>query len=144
MKILAVLAVLLGVMALLKAPADNDIQETSHKALAMNYANYRNAVFLYVQAHKGFSGDIPLSSLSLPESWRMLRTWKARVHDGCCYVFGEATPEEGEAVRKFFQGSFAVGLASGGRLVPALAPHPVPIPSFVPEGSLVSVMEVSS
>lgn len=143
MKILAVLAVLLGVMALLKPPADNDIQETSHKALAVNYGVYRNAVFLFVQAHKEVSGDVPLSSLSLPESWRMLRTWKARVQDGCCYVYGEATPEEVEAVRRLFQGSFAVGLASGGRLVPALAPHVIPIPSFVPEGNLVSVVEVS-
>lgn len=142
MKILAVLAVLLGVMALLKPPADNDIQETSHKALAVNYGVYRNAVFLFVQAHKEVSGDVPLSSLSLPESWRMLRTWKARVQDGCCYVYGEATPEEVEAVRRLFLGSFAVGLASGGRIVPSLAPHPVPVPSFIPDGNLVSVTEV--
>lgn len=142
MKALAVLAVLLGVMALLKAPADNDIQETSYKALAVNYAIYRNAAFLFVQAHKGFNGDIPLASLNLPESWRMLRTWKARVQNNCCYVYGDASPEEVEAVRRLFQGSFAVGLVSGGRIVPALAPHPVSVPAFVPDGNLVSVVEV--
>lgn len=142
MKALAVLFFLLGVLAIMQRPAENDVETASMRGLAVNYAVYRNAAFLFAQAHKGFSGDIPLSSLNLPESWRALRPWKARVQDGCCYVYGEATPKEVEAVRRLFLGSFAVGLANGGRIVPSLAPHPVPVPSFIPDGNLVSVTEV--
>ena len=143
MKALAVLAVLIGVMALLRIPANRDVQEVSHESVATNYAVYRNAAFQFAFAHKGYSGDIPLASLSLPESWRMARTWHARMLDGCCYVYGEASPEEAEAVRRLFRGSFAIGLAYGGRLAPATGPHPVPVPSLVPNGNLVSVVEVS-
>lgn len=142
MKALAVLAVLFGVMALLRIPADNSVQEASHEIVATNYAIYRNAAFLFAFAHKGYSGDIPPASLALPEGWRMLRTWHARMQGGYCYVYGEASPDEVEAVRRLFRGSFAVGLADRGRLVPA-GPTPVSVPSFIPNGNLASVVEVS-
>lgn len=140
MKALAVVALLFGVLAILSRPADYDMKDASYRGIALNYAVYRNAVFLFVYGNKGFSGDVPLSSLNLPESWRMLRTWKARVQGGRCYVYGEASPEEVEAVRQLFQGSFAVGMADGGRIVPVMG-NPVPVPGFVPAGNLVSVTE---
>lgn len=140
MKALAVLVLLLGVMALLQRPADFSAEEAARRIVAMNYAMYRKAVFSFVRANKGFSGEIPLASLELPASWRALRPWHARVQGGFCYVYGSASPQEAEAVRQLFRESLAVGLADQGRIVPALR-HPVPIPAFVPNGSIVSVTE---
>lgn len=70
--------------------------------MAVNYAIYRNEVFRYVYEHRGLSGDIPLASLNMPESWRALRAWRARVDAGRCYVYGEASPQEIAAVRPAF------------------------------------------
>ncbi len=141
MKALAVLVLLLGVMALLQRPADFSAEEA--RIVAMNYAIYRQATLAFVRANKGFSGEIPLASLDLPASWRALRPWHARVQGGFCYVYGEASPQEAEAVRQLFRESLAVGLADQGRIVPALR-HPVPVPAFVSNGSVVSVTEAGA
>ncbi len=94
MKALAVFAMLLGVMALLQQPADFSREESGSRAIAVNYAIYRNEVFRHVHG-------------------------------------------------QLFHGSFALGQANSGRLVPAPAHGtPVPVPGFIPDGSLVSVTEV--
>ena len=143
MKALAVVALLLGVMALLQHPADSAREESGARTIAGKYAIYRNEVFRHVYGRSGISGDSALSALHMPESWRPLRQWRARVDGGRCYVYGEATPQEIAAVRQLFQGSFALGQASAGRLVPAPAHGAaVPVPGFIPDGSLVSVTEV--
>lgn len=139
MKALAVLVLLLGFTALLQRPADFSAEEAARRIVAMNFAAYRTAALAFVQANKGFSGEIP-SSLDLPAGWRALRPWRARVQGGFCYVYGPASPQEAEAVRQLFRESLAVGLADQGRIVPALK-HPVPVPAFVPSGSVVSVTE---
>lgn len=143
MKAFAVFAILLGVMALLQRPGDSSYEESGYRAIAVNYAIYRNEVFRHVYDQHGVSGDIPLAALNMPDTWRPLRQWRARVEGGRCYVYGTATPQEIAAVRQLFQGSFALGQANGGRLVPApVHGTAVPLPGFVPEGSLVSVTEV--
>ena len=138
MKALAVLLLLLGVAALLQRQEEEDGAHGARRAVAVNYAVYRNAVFLYVYAHTEHRGAVPLASLALPAGWRALRPWAARVDGGRCYVYGAASPEEVAAVREIFRGSFALGMASGGRLVPQL----VAVPAFIPDGCLVSVTEV--
>lgn len=141
MKALAVLFFLLGVAALLQRPAEFSHEEASHRAIAVNYAIYRNEVFLHVYANRGLSGDIPLSTLNMPESWQALRAWRSRVDGGRCYVYGEASQEEIAAVRDLFHGSFAIGMASNGRLIPVQG-NAIALPSFIPNGCLVSVTEV--
>lgn len=143
MKALAVFALLLGVIALMHWPSDYSREESGSRAVAINYALYRNEVFRHVYGQEGISGDIALSALNLPESWHPLRQWRARVDGGRCYVYGDATPQEIAAVRQLFQGSFALGQASSGRLVPApVHGAAVTVPGFIPDGSLVSVTEV--
>ena len=130
-------------MALLQRPADYSREESGYRAIAVNYVIYRNEVFRHVYDHHCVTGDIPLTVLNMPDTWRPLRQWRARVEGGRCYVYGAATPQEIAAVRQLFQGSFALGQANGGRLVPApVNGTAVPLPGFVPEGSLVSVTEV--
>lgn len=141
MKALAVFMLLLGVVAMLHRPADIT-GNAAYQSVAVNYGIYRSAVFRYVAANRGHSGAIPQAALALPASWQALRVWRARVDAGRCYVYGEASHEEIATVRDMFRGSFALGMASNGRLVPALGSSAVPVPAWVPDGNLVSVTGV--
>lgn len=140
MKALMVLGLLLGVLAMLSRGPEPDYAEREPKAriVALNYAVYRNQAFLYAHKHKGFSGVVPLSALDLPSEWRALRPWTARMESGRCYVYGTASAEEIEAVRELFKGSFAVGRAESGRLMPD---GKATLPGFIPANSLVSIAE---
>lgn len=140
MKALMVLGLLLGVMAML-ARTSGDFTEREPRAqiIALNYAMYRNQAFLYAHKHKGFNGVVPLSALDLPSEWRALRPWLTRIEAGRCYVYGTASAEEIEAVRELFKGSFAVGRAEGGRLMPD---GKAVLPGFIPANSLVSIAGV--
>ena len=142
MKALAVLGLLLGLLLIFQRPYEAAHEESAAQAVAMDFGLFRNAVFRFVQNNRSHSGEIPLSDLSLPESRRPLRDWKARVEGGVCYVYGEATPEEAEAARQIFQGSLSIGMAENGRLIPVLTTTPIPVPAFVPNGNLVSVTEM--
>lgn len=140
MKIMAVLAFLLGVMAILSPSVSyRDEYAPAARSIALNYAVYRNAAFLYALKHKP-NGSIPRTSLELPAGWHAMRTWNVRVEGGRCYVWGPASAEEISATWEFFQGSFAVGRAENGRLMPD---GRTSLPAFIPVGSLVSVVEVN-
>lgn len=139
MKIMAVLALLLGVMAILSPSVSHrDDYAPAARTIALNYAVYRNAAFLYALKHKP-GGTISQSVLELPDGWHALRAWSARMEGGYCYVYGPASAEEIAAAWELFQGSFAVGRAENGRLTPDGL---TPLPSFIPAGSLASVVEV--
>lgn len=140
MKILAVLALLLGVLAILSPAASHrDAFAPAARSVALNYAIFRNAAFLHAQTHKP-NGTISPAVLELPPEWHALRAWSARVEGGRCYVYGPASAEEIAAARELFQGSFAVGRAENARLTPDGI---VPLPAFIPAGNLASVIEVN-
>lgn len=141
-KALAVLGLLLGFLFLLQRPYDAAHEDAAAKAVAVDFGLFRNEVFRFVAAHRDHDGEIPLEDLSLPASRRPLRQWRARVDNGRCYVYGDASLEEMEAARQLFWTSLALGMAENGRLVPVLTPSPIAVPAFVPNGSLVSVTEM--
>ncbi len=141
MKALAVIMVILGVMAMLYFGNEDSQNSQRAEAIALNFAIYRNEVHRYVFNKHKTSGDVPTASLDLPAAWMMLRPWHARVETGCLYVWGEASPEEIALVRDLYWGSYAIGRASGGRLVPSYG-GTTPVPSFVPEDNIVSVVSV--
>ena len=141
MRPVVLLIFLIGVGAMIQRAVDFSSDESSSSAVAVNYAIYRNEVFRYVYENNGLAGDIPLAVLDLPESWRALRNWRARVDAGRCYVYGNASMQEIMAVRQLFRGSFALGMASNGRLVPVMG-NVINVPGFIPEGSLVSITEI--
>lgn len=122
--------------------SDDFQKEASVKTVAVNYAIYRNEVFRYVFSHKGFTGEIPLAALNMPQSWIALRPWRSRVEANRCYVFGQASQEEILAIRQLFMGSFALGMVQNGQLVPLMG-NPIPVPASIPNGSLASVTEVN-
>lgn len=144
MKIFALLGIILLALAML-APDLSDpetARDRSAAAVAMNYALFREAVFYRVFV-EGYKNDrtISLSELDMPDAWISLRPWRARVEAGKCVVWGEATETEISETRRLFQGSLAVGRNENGRIRP-WAENPVSVPSFVPEGSLVTVVNL--
>ena len=90
---------------MIQRTVDFSSDESSYSAIAVNYAIYRNEVFRYVYGNNGIAGDIPLAVLDLPENWRALRNWRARVDVGRCYVYGDASIQEVMAVRQLFRGA---------------------------------------
>lgn len=141
MKPVVLLVFLIGIGAMIQRTVDFYYGESSYSAIAVNYAIYRNEVFRYVYGNNGVAGDIPLAVLDFPDSWRALRNWRARVDAGRCYVYGDASIQEVMAVRQLFRGSFALGMASNGRLVPVMG-NVISVPGFIPNGSLVSITEI--
>jgi hypothetical protein len=141
MKALVVLAFLMGVMAMIRFVPMEPVDSQRARAIAVNYAAYRNAVYLHVFNGNKASGSIAAASLNLPAGFALLRSWQARIDAGCLYVWGPASSEEIEATRDLFWGSQAVGCADGGKLEPGHG-GTTPVPSFVPDGSLVSVVGI--
>ena len=139
MKILAILTFLLGVLAMIQFIPRDPVDAQKAQAIALNYAVYRNEVYRYVFPNNRTPGDIPLAALSLPVGWTPLRPWVARVDNNRLYVWGPASSDEIEAARDLFWGSLAIGRADSGHLEPGHA-GTTPVPSFVPNGSLVSVV----
>lgn len=142
MKAIAILTFMLGVMSLLHFTPSETVDEQLSHAIALNYAVFRNAVYVHVFSGNKEPGDISRSSLDLPEAWKALRQWQARIDDERLYVWGPASSEEIERTRDLFWGSLAVGRADGGRLEPGHG-GTTPVPSFVPDGNLVSVVGVN-
>lgn len=145
MKALVVFGILLGVIAMLGIQVFSSSQTENTNSVAVNYGIYRNAVFEHVIKTPTAINTIPLAALSLPAGWQALRTWEHRITAGnprFCYVYGPASMQEINAVRKLFMGSFAVGYKQEGVLYP-LHGSQVPLPGFIPDGFLVSVIEVS-
>lgn len=141
MKALAVLMILLGLLATLRFRGMDSQDDQRAATIAANFAVYRNEVHRYVfNGHKA-PGDIATAFLDLPSSWSMLRPWHARIEAGCLYIWGEASPEEIAVVRDLYWGSYAIGHAAAGRLVPSYG-GVTPIPAFVSEGNIVSVVRV--
>jgi hypothetical protein len=145
MKALAVLAFFVGVMAMMFSHLDwlhkADGGNPSAKATALNYVIFRNHANWYALTHPAISGDISSSAINLPAGWRPARSWQARVVSGRSYVWGPAASEEISAVRQLLWGSQAVGRNDNGRLAPGNGAV-IPIPSFVGNGNLVSVISL--
>lgn len=139
MKIIATLMFLLGVLSMVQIVPRDSVEDQKAKAIALNFAAYRNGVFQYVFPQHKASGDIPLSVLSLPAGWTPLRPWAARVDNQRLYVWGPASPEEVKEARELFWGSLAIGQALNGHVEPGYG-GVTPVPGFVPPGSLVSVV----
>ncbi|WP_043640225.1 type IV pilus biogenesis protein PilM [Desulfovibrio sp. TomC] len=141
MKALAVLMILLGLLATLRFRGMDSQDDQRTETIAANFAVYRNEVHRYVFNSHKTPGEIATASLDLPTGWSMLRPWHARIEAGCLYVWGEASPEEIAVVRDLYWGSYAIGRAAAGRLFPSYG-GVTPVPAFVSEGDIVSVVSV--
>lgn len=145
MKSLVVFALLIGVMAMVSLNIFTERGSTTVKSIAVNYGVYRNAVFDHVIKTPTATGTVPSANLPLPASWQAMRSWQHSITAGnprICYVYGAGSMEEINAIRDLFMGSFAVGYKQNGALFPVHGVS-VPLPAFIPDGFIVSVIEVA-
>lgn len=140
MKALAIFVVLLGCMAMVFVDQAPTIATSRAESVAANYVAYRNAVHLYAITHKLASGSVLQGDLILPPGWKPVRTWHNRISGGRMYVWGEASAKEAKAILDLVQGSLAVGVANSGYLENRHGHRVAPLPGFVPEKSVASVI----
>gem|GEM_PF-1329517 len=148
MKALAFSAILLGFIAFwsFKPEAINNDGLRS-EAVAINYGQFRNAVFDYAQKMKTSGVIVPGDPglTALPFGWKNIRAWEGLTQeegDGrlYCYVYGPAQPQEVVAVQKLFNQSMAVGWNNAGVFI--RNGGPLALPPVIPHGAVVSVMRI--
>lgn len=149
MKAGAICFLMLGMIALwfvvFQSGRVREYNEAKTHIVAINYAIYRNAAQNYVHANAQNmkNGEIERITFEkhIPNGWLPMREWKVRIENHVCYVYGSANTDEIDAIRLLYKGSFALGRKENGHLVPDHKGD-MPIPSFIPEGSVVSMTEV--
>ena len=109
-------------------------------SVAVNFLICRNAAYGYALLHPE-DGEIALAAMSafLPAGYAPARAWRIQVRDAFLYVWGPASEVEIGAARELVRFAADVGMADNGAVVPRRYAT-VPLPAFVPAGSLVSVM----
>ncbi len=140
MKALAVFLVVLGCMALFSLDQATSVDSSRAKAVAANFAVYRNAVHLYAITHKQASGTVSRGDMILPPGWQPIRSWQNRIVGGRMYVWGDVSASEAEAIMDVVHGSLAVGVARNGHLENRHCGLVEPLPGFVREHNIVSVI----
>ena len=89
------------------------------------------------------SSDMFMKTMGFLETYRLLYLISLRAGAPC--VIGVRAWMRVDAtftvMRQLFRGSFALGMASNGRLIPVMG-NVITVPAFIPNGSLVSVTEI--
>lgn len=139
--ILIVTAIFSSISISLRTQDSGDNASTT--AIAANFLTFRAAALKYVSKHSGISGEIAPSSLSeyLPLGFSPRRPWKAAVISKILYVWGNANSFEVSAARELAHNPFSIGTVENGIIFPN-APKPIPVPTNIPNGSIIGVSGV--
>lgn len=144
MKIMAVLFLMLGILALIAGPRfEKESEQRREQSVALNFVQFRQAVVSHVlndpDTHDGI---VDSALLVLPEGWERLRDWQARISENCLYVWGAASWAEVQAVRNLLLNSWTLGRSEQGILRPRHDGRSVTLPQFIPDGCVVSLFSL--
>lgn len=144
MRIMAMLFLLLGILALIIGPrAEKETEHRRAQSVAANFVQFRQAVMAYVLNDSGADdGVVDSALLVLPEGWERLRAWQARISQNRLYVWGTASRAEVQAVRKLLLSSWTLGRSERGILRPRRGGRSITLPQFVPDGCVVSLFSL--
>ena len=144
MKIMAVLFLMLGILALLIEPrSENEIAQRRERSIALNFVQFRQAVMSHVLNDQDrHDGIVDSALLVLPEGWERLRDWQARISENRLYVWGAASWAEVQAVRNLLLNSWTLGRSEQGILRPRHGGRSITLPQFVPDGCVVSLFSL--
>ena len=134
MKVVAVFFTILGVLALGALPDTDEVHESAvAEAVAVNFVQYRTAANNAALAAPPVSGGrIAEGGMEAAGGWQAMRSWDNRMDGNRFYVFGPASGEEFMKIKNRLHSSLAVTRQSGS------------LPSFIPMGAVVSVIEAGS
>ena len=144
MKIMAVLFLMLGILALLIEPrSENEIAQRRERSIALNFVQFRQAVMSHVLNDQDrHDGIVDSALLVLPEGWERLRDWQARISENRLYVWGAASWAEVQAVRNLLLKSWTLGRSEQGIIRPRHDGRSITLPQFVPDGCVVSLFSL--
>lgn len=144
MKIMAVLFLMLGILALLIEPrSENEIAQRRERSIALNFVQFRQSVMSYVLNDQDrHDGIVDSALLVLPEGWERLRDWQARISENRLYVWGAASWAEVQAVRNLLLNSWTLGRSEQGILRPRHDGRSITLPQFIPDGCVVSLFSL--
>lgn len=138
----SMLGIVIAVLAVLGSNFNmsEDLQPDA-AAVALNFIIFRQSAHDYVLKNNA-SGVIDSQVLTMPLGWLAQRLWNARVEGaGNCYVWGSASDAEIAEARALLRHSMTIGQAVNGFMEPRLG-NPIPLPDFIPSGSLVSAVKI--
>ena len=75
------------------------------------------------------------------DSWYNNDIWRARISSGICYIWGESSHEVYISIFKMLSYSMSLGISKNGNIV--IRDYILPSPAFIPDGSIVSVIQLS-
>lgn len=144
MKIMAVLFLMLGILALLIEPrSENEIAQRRERSIALNFVQFRQSVMSHVLNDQDrHDGIVDSALLVLPEGWERLRDWQARISENRLYVWGVASWAEVQAVRNLLLNSWTLGRSEQGILRPRHDGRSITLPQFIPDGCVVSLFSL--
>ncbi len=109
---------------------------------AMNFLMYRDNVRNHVfKLDKIIPGVISDKDIEFPIGF-INKKWKAQIEKNILYIYGNATQQEINQVKKQTLYSHSVGQKKNGLFYPHYTKPPMVLPNFIKEGDLVSIMEI--
>ena len=144
MKIMAVLFLMLGILALIVGPRfESEPALWREPSVALNFVQFRQAVLsLGLNDPDAHDGIVDSALLVLPEGYELLRPWQARISENRLYIWGSASWAEVQAVRDLLLNSWTLGRSEQGILRPRHDGRSITLPQFVPDGCVVSLFSL--
>ncbi len=133
--------------------------QTTAQSQAASFVGYRNAVGNYVAANPSFTGSVPASSLaswlapwqSLPNGVGNQVTATPSGNGRIIYSWAQASPLLGAspgmtyAAAQLTGGDASIGQVSGTQWIsPIYGVQALTVPAFVPDGDILSVVQIGS
>lgn len=142
MRMFAFLALALMLLSIYSHPFGTE-KNHADEVQAVNFLMYRDTVKNYVFAQESIAqGVIEDKSVEFPSGF-VNKNWKARIQGNILYIYGKASQQEINQVKKQTFYSHSIGQKTNGLFYPHYATPPTVLPNFIQEGDLVSIMEIT-
>ncbi len=141
MRMFAFLAFGIMLLSIYSFSFENE-KNTAVKMQSMNFLMYRNSVRNHVfKLDKIIPGVVSDKDIEFPTGF-INKKWKAQIEKNILYIYGNATQQEINQVKKQTLYSHSVGQKKNGLFYPHYTKPPTILPNFIKEGDLVSIMEI--
>ena len=139
MRMFAFLALGIMLLSLYSFPKEKN---STVEVQAMNFLMYRDNVRNHVfKLDKIIPGAISDKDIEFPIGF-INKKWKAQIEKNILYIYGNATQQEINQVKKQTLYSHSVGQKKNGLFYPHHTKPPMVLPNFIKEGDLVSIVEI--
>lgn len=147
----------LGMSQLAQYQAEQNLPSSSITTVAQDAASefidYRNAVASYLAQNPGFAGSVPASGIApfyppgmvLPSAAGNMITATASGNGSIIYAWSQSLPVEAAAAVQMLGGDASIGMVSGSQWIsPIYGVQNWPVPAFVPDGDILSIIQIGS